>query len=473
MTVAARHPDAAARAPRLRTPAPPYAFARPLRILFETLGVTFVKFGQLVASSPGVFGDERRRTSFARASTPGPLVPCEAVRRSSQTDARRAGRRRLRAPSTTRRSAAPRWRSCTAPRSTDGRVVAVKVLRARHRDDGRDRSQRSWVRCSTCSRFASASRRPDQLVRHARRLPRAADRGARPAERSARHGPPSRAPRGRSASIRIVVPEPLPRSPASACSRWTFSTACRSTTTPASRSARPRSPPAPRRSSCAAGSSPRSATARSTPTRTPGTSSCCATAGSASSTGASSGALDDRTLRFLRRTVEAALGDASAWNDIADEFLANYGPALIEGLGLDRDGLAQFCRSIVEPMLTAAVRRGEPREVPRGVARQRRGSRRPRGRASDAGCNASRASAASATSHVGVAQPRRPRHELRPRHVPAREAAPLLRALRQDVPRRHLLLEDRAFFERVSARAAFRAADDHRRGTGTRATRAR
>jgi hypothetical protein len=64
------------------------------------------------------------------------------------------------------------------------------------------------------------------------------------------------------------------------------------------------------------------------------------------------GRLDARTLRFLRRTVEGALGDESAWDDIADEFLANYGPALTEGLGMDRAGLASFCRSIVEPMLT-------------------------------------------------------------------------------------------------------------------------
>src|SRR4029079_13417606 len=64
------------------------------------------------------------------------------------------------------------------------------------------------------------------------------------------------------------------------------------------------------------------------------------------------GRLDAATLRFLRRTVEGGLGDESAWHDIADAFLENYGPALIDGLGLDRDGLAQFSRSIVEPMLT-------------------------------------------------------------------------------------------------------------------------
>ena len=39
----------------------PDAFARPLRMTFEELGTTFMKFGQLVSSSPGVFGEEAAR----------------------------------------------------------------------------------------------------------------------------------------------------------------------------------------------------------------------------------------------------------------------------------------------------------------------------------------------------------------------------------------------------------------------------
>src|SRR5207249_12282942 len=41
----------------LRRPRPGQAVARSLRLTFETLGATYVKLGQLVASSPGVFGD--------------------------------------------------------------------------------------------------------------------------------------------------------------------------------------------------------------------------------------------------------------------------------------------------------------------------------------------------------------------------------------------------------------------------------
>ena len=36
----------------------PEDFARPLRLTFEELGTTFMKFGQLLASSPGMFGEE-------------------------------------------------------------------------------------------------------------------------------------------------------------------------------------------------------------------------------------------------------------------------------------------------------------------------------------------------------------------------------------------------------------------------------
>src|SRR6185295_1377202 len=43
------------------------------------------------------------------------------------------------------------------------------------------------------------------------------------------------------------------------------------------------------------------------------------------------GRLDARTHRFLRRTIEGALGDETAWDDIAADLLAAYGPALRDG----------------------------------------------------------------------------------------------------------------------------------------------
>jgi aarF domain-containing kinase len=52
--------------------------ARPLRIAFETLGGTFVKFGQLVASSPGLFGKDLSE-EFRSCLDTGPSVPYAEV----------------------------------------------------------------------------------------------------------------------------------------------------------------------------------------------------------------------------------------------------------------------------------------------------------------------------------------------------------------------------------------------------------
>jgi aarF domain-containing kinase len=54
------------------------AAARPLRLAFESLGGTFVKFGQLVASSPGLFGTELAE-EFRSCLDTGPAVPFEEV----------------------------------------------------------------------------------------------------------------------------------------------------------------------------------------------------------------------------------------------------------------------------------------------------------------------------------------------------------------------------------------------------------
>ncbi len=64
------------------------------------------------------------------------------------------------------------------------------------------------------------------------------------------------------------------------------------------------------------------------------------------------GRLDPHTHQFLRRSIEGALGDATAWDDVAHELIAAYGPALCESLGLDEPALARFSRGVLEPMLT-------------------------------------------------------------------------------------------------------------------------
>jgi predicted unusual protein kinase regulating ubiquinone biosynthesis (AarF/ABC1/UbiB family) len=58
---------------------PPTVIARPLRRTFEDLGGTFMKFGQMIASSPGLFGDEVS-DEFRSCLDTGPAVPYALVR---------------------------------------------------------------------------------------------------------------------------------------------------------------------------------------------------------------------------------------------------------------------------------------------------------------------------------------------------------------------------------------------------------
>lgn len=61
------------------------AIAKPLRRTFEELGATFMKFGQLIASAPGVFGDEIS-AEFRTCLDTGPIVPPEEVRDIVEAD---------------------------------------------------------------------------------------------------------------------------------------------------------------------------------------------------------------------------------------------------------------------------------------------------------------------------------------------------------------------------------------------------
>lgn len=59
--------------------------ARPLRQVFEDLGGTFIKFGQIIASSPGMFGD-RVSEEFRSCLDTGPHVPFDDIRRRIEDD---------------------------------------------------------------------------------------------------------------------------------------------------------------------------------------------------------------------------------------------------------------------------------------------------------------------------------------------------------------------------------------------------
>ena len=64
------------------------------------------------------------------------------------------------------------------------------------------------------------------------------------------------------------------------------------------------------------------------------------------------GRLDADTHRFFRRMLEAALGDETAWADLAAQLQRAYGPALREQLGLGDAELESFVRGVMEPLLT-------------------------------------------------------------------------------------------------------------------------
>jgi predicted unusual protein kinase regulating ubiquinone biosynthesis (AarF/ABC1/UbiB family) len=64
------------------------------------------------------------------------------------------------------------------------------------------------------------------------------------------------------------------------------------------------------------------------------------------------GRLDPQTHLFFRDLINAALGDEQAWADIAQHALRMYGPVLEENLGMDAEQVQVFMRMALEPLLT-------------------------------------------------------------------------------------------------------------------------
>ena len=106
---------------------PPEVLARPMRLAFEDVGGTFIKFGQILASSPGIFGEEISN-EFRSCLDTGPVVPFDQIRRVVEAD---LGRRLEEAFATFERTPIGQASIAVVHRATlhDGRQVAVKVLR--------------------------------------------------------------------------------------------------------------------------------------------------------------------------------------------------------------------------------------------------------------------------------------------------------------------------------------------------------
>lgn len=63
------------------------------------------------------------------------------------------------------------------------------------------------------------------------------------------------------------------------------------------------------------------------------------------------GRLDAPTHHFFRSVIAAALGHEEAWEDIVAHFERTYGSSLSEGFGLEGPALRAFIRSVMEPVL--------------------------------------------------------------------------------------------------------------------------
>jgi predicted unusual protein kinase regulating ubiquinone biosynthesis (AarF/ABC1/UbiB family) len=64
------------------------------------------------------------------------------------------------------------------------------------------------------------------------------------------------------------------------------------------------------------------------------------------------GRLDPATRRFVVRLLAAVLGEKGAWDEVTEHLIATYGPALATAVGMDQRQMADFIRQLVEPTLT-------------------------------------------------------------------------------------------------------------------------
>ncbi len=108
-------------------PLPAWQLARPLRKSFVDLGGTFMKFGQIIASSPGLFGDEAA-DEFRACLDTGPPVPFPDVRQRVEEDLGLSLHDAF-AEFDSRPIGTASIAVVHRARLHDGRVVAVKVLR--------------------------------------------------------------------------------------------------------------------------------------------------------------------------------------------------------------------------------------------------------------------------------------------------------------------------------------------------------
>jgi predicted unusual protein kinase regulating ubiquinone biosynthesis (AarF/ABC1/UbiB family) len=329
-------------------PVPEDELARAVSLVFQDLGTTFVKFGQLVASSPGVFG-EGFANEFRSCLDTGPAVPFETVRATVEST---LGRPLSETFASFEETPIGRASVAVVHRAVlhDGRVVAVKVLRPRVENAiAVDLRVMQPLFRFLAGRIGIAA--AGQMVRlldgFSEQVAEELDlrNEARAMEHFRRLQPlvPDLA--------HIVIPEPLPALSGQRVLTMDFLDGV-----PIDDLARV----------AELGVDPRSVMEEMVRgwfvvTLRDGVFHGDVHAGNMlflrdGRVGVVDwgivGRLDPRAHHFLRRTIAAALGDDAAWADVARELVVAYGPALEAGLGLDEAGLADFIREVMQPMLT-------------------------------------------------------------------------------------------------------------------------
>jgi predicted unusual protein kinase regulating ubiquinone biosynthesis (AarF/ABC1/UbiB family) len=325
----------------------PRTFAHPLRQTFEDLGGTFIKFGQIMASSPGMFGEEVAE-EFRSCLDTGPPVPFPAVRFRVEED---LGMPMSEAYADFDPEPFGRASIAVVHRATlhDGRRVAVKIIRPgiEHqvatdldlmqpffevlaRQTG-DQMAGSVLQLVDSFRIQIGEemdlRNEARTMAHFRRLLRSVD------------------------LPRIVVPEPYPE--LSGANVLTMELLDGVPIDDLAKAAEFGIDPAPLVEEVV-----RSFFLHLVRT---GIFHGDAHAGNMlllrdGRVGIVDwgivGRLDPATHRFVLRLLAAALGEEGAWREVTDHLIKTYGPALGLAVGMDETEMAVFIRQLIEPTLT-------------------------------------------------------------------------------------------------------------------------